>query len=149
VESHASLSEASASHPVLQESRLSRNDPNKPATGFVPLASPHASVSEQNKDLALMPDQKEARVPRSDRSRISDPIKPSVDASEPPGVLPIMNVWTQEGIPLSVVVPEEPTDDASIEEDANTERRNWDIAHETERMEDDNEREERSSERKE
>jgi hypothetical protein len=80
---------------------------------------------------------------------VSDRTKPSVDASEHPGILPMMNVWTPEGMPVSVVVPEDPIDDASLEEDANTERRNWDIAHETERLEDEKEQEESSDERKE
>jgi hypothetical protein len=60
-----------------------------------------------------------------------------------------MNVWTPEGIPLSVVVLEDPIDDASLDDDANTERRNWDIAHETEQLEDEKEQEERFDERKE
>jgi hypothetical protein len=61
----------------------------------------------------------------------------------------MMNVWTQEGLPVSVVVFEDPTDDASLEEDANNERRNWDLTHEAERLEDDKEEEEVPGEQKE
>lgn len=105
----------------------------------MPLTSPQESTLDQKKDP----------VPRPDRSLLSDRPNQSLDASEQPGILPMMNVWTPEGIPLSVVVPEDPIDDASLEEDANTERRNWDIAHETEQLEDEKEQEERFDERKE
>ena len=135
VESHASLNGASTANSAQQDSPLSRNDLTKPATSLVSLAS----VSDQKKDPALRPD----------RSLLSDRASQSVDASEQPGILPMMNVWTPEGIPLSVVVPEDPIDDASLEEEANTERRNWDIAHETEQLEDEKEQEERFDERKE
>lgn len=60
-----------------------------------------------------------------------------------------MNVWTQEGLPISVVVLEDPTDDASLEDDASNERHNWDVAHATEQLEDEQEKEERSGERNE
>ncbi|MGZ8364913.1 MAG: hypothetical protein ACXW37_01005 [Nitrospira sp.] len=139
VESHASLNGTSAAHPAQQDSPSSRNDLTKPATSFVPLASAQESVPDQKKDSA----------PRPDRALLSDRINQSVEAQEQPGILPVMNVWTPEGIPLSVVVPEDPIDDASLEEDANTERRNWDIAHETEQLEDEKEQEERFDERKE
>ncbi len=139
VESHASLNGTSAAHPAQQDSPSSRNDLTKPATSLVPLTSPQESVLDQKKDP----------VPRPDRSLLSDRPNQSLDASEQPGILPMMNVWTPEGIPLSVVVPEDPIDDASLEEDANTERRNWDIAHETEQLEDEKEQEERFDERKE
>ena len=135
VGSHASLSGASASHPVPQNNPSYGNDLTKPASSVVP----HASVSDQKKDPA----------PRPDRSLLSDRTQPSVDVSEPPGVLPIMNVWTPEGLPVSVVVFEDPTDDASLEEDANNERRNWDLTHEAERLEDDKEEEEVPGEQKE
>jgi hypothetical protein len=139
VESHASLNGTSAAHPAQQDSPSSRNDLTKPATSFVPLASPQESVQDEKKDPALRPD----------RSLLSDRTSQSVDASEQPGILPMMNAWTPEGILLSVVVPEDPIDDASLEEDANTERRNWDIAHETKQLEDEKEQEERFDERKE
>jgi hypothetical protein len=135
VGSHASLNEASTANSAQQDSPSSRNDLTKPATSLVSLAS----VSDQKKDPALRPD----------RSLLSDRASQSVDASEQPGILPIMNVWTPEGIPLSVVVPEDPIDDASLEDDANTERRNWDIAYETEQLEDEKEQKERFDERKE
>ena len=135
VESRTDLSEVSGSHPLPQDSPSSRNDPIKPASSFVP----HASVSDQKKDPA----------PRPDRSLLSDRTQPSVDVSEPPGVLPIMDVWTPEGLPVSVVVFDDPTDDASLEEDANNERRNWDLTHEAERLEDDKEEEEVPGEQKE
>ena len=135
VGSHASLNGASTANSAQQDSPSSRNDLTKPATSLVSLAS----VSDQKKDPALRPD----------RSLLSDRTSQSVDASEQPGILPMMNVWTPEGIPLSVVVPEDPIDDASLEDDANTERRNWDIAHETEQLEDEKEQEERFDERKE
>lgn len=136
VGSHASLNGASTANPAQQDSPSSRNDLTKPAT---PLASTQESVADQRKDQAL----------RADRSLLSDRTSQSVDASEQPGILPMMNVWTPEGIPLSVVVLEEPIDDASLDDDANTERRNWDIAHETEQLEDKKEQEERFDERKE
>lgn len=136
VGSHASLNGASTANPAQQDSPSSRNNLTKPAT---PLASPQESVPEQKKDPALRPD----------RSLLSDRTSQSVDASEQPGILPMMNVWTPEGIPLSVVVLEDPIDDASLDDDANTERRNWDIAHETEQLEDEKEQEERFDERKE
>ncbi|MEQ1846366.1 MAG: hypothetical protein ABL983_12440 [Nitrospira sp.] len=136
VESHASLNGASTANPAQQDSPSSRNDLTKPAT---PLASVQESVADQRKDPALRPD----------RSLLSDRTSQSVDASEQPGILPMMNVWTPEGIPLSVVALEEPIDDASLDDDANTERRNWDIAHETEQLEDEKEQEERFDERKE
>lgn len=136
VGSHASLNGASTANPAQQDSPSSRNDLTKPAT---PLTSPQESVADQKKDPALRPD----------GSLLSDRISQSVDALEQPGILLMMNVWTPEGIPLSVVVPEDPIDDASLEEDANTERRNWDIAHETEQLEDEKEQEERFDERKE
>jgi hypothetical protein len=139
VESHASLNGTSAAHPAQQDSSSSRNDLTKPATSLVSLASPLESVPDQKKDPA----------PRPDRSLLSDRTSQEVDASEQPGILPMMNVWTPEGIPLSAVVPEDPIDDASLEEDTNTERRNWDIAHETEQLEADKEQEERFDERKE
>jgi len=139
VESHASLNGTSAAHPAQQDSPSSRNDLTKPATSLVPLASPQESVPDQKKDSAL----------RSDRSLLSDRANQSVDASEQPGILPMMNVWTPEGMPVSVVVLEDSIDDASLEEDANTERRNWGIAHEAEQLEDEKEQEERSDERKE
>ncbi len=139
VGSHASLKGTSAAHPAQQDRPSSRNDLTKPTTSFVPLALPQGSVPDQKNDPATRPD----------RSLLSDRTNQSVDASEQPGILPIMNVWTPEGIPLSVVVPEDPIDDASLEEDANTERRNWDIAHETEQLEDEKEQEERFDERKE
>jgi hypothetical protein len=139
VESRTSLNGTSAAHPAQQDSPSSRNDLTKPATSLVPLASPQESVPDQKKDPA----------PRPDRSLLSDRTNQSVDVSEQPGVLPIMNVWTPEGLPVSVVIFEDPTDDASLEEDANTERRNWGIAHETEQLEDEKEQEERSDERKE
>lgn len=135
VESRMSLSGASASHPVPQDSPSYRNDPTKPASSV----APHASASDQKKDPA----------PRPDRSLLSDRPQPSVDVSEQPGVIPMMNVWTQEGLPVSVVVFEDPTDDASLEEDANNERRNWDLTHEAERLEDDKEEEEVPGEQKE
>ncbi|MBH0202826.1 MAG: hypothetical protein HP496_11160 [Nitrospira sp.] len=102
-----------------------------------------------NHDLAPISDPREARVPQPDRSSMSEQTNPSVDASEPPGVFPMMNVWTQEGIPMSVVALENSIDDASLEEDANAERRNWDLAHETERLEDETEQGERAGERNE
>lgn len=139
VESRTSLSGASASHPVPQDSPSSGSELTKPATSFAPLASPQMSVSDQKKDPA----------PRPDRSLLSDRPPASVDVSEQPGVLPLMNVWTPEGLPVSVVALDDPTDDASLEEDANNERRNWDIAHETEQLEDEKEQEERSGEWKE
>jgi len=139
VESHASLNGISAAHPAQQDSPSSRNDLTKPATSLVPLASPQESVPDQKKDPA----------PRPDRALLSDRTNQSVDASEQPGILPMMNVWTPEGTPVSVVASEDPIDDASLEEDANTERRNWAIAHETEQLEDETEQEERSDERKE
>ena len=105
----------------------------------MPLASPQESVPDQKKDPS----------PRPDQSLLSDRTNQSVDASEQPGILPIMNVWTPEGTPVSVVVSEDPIDDASLEEDANTERRNWAIAHEAEQFEDEKEQEESSDERKE
>jgi len=132
VGSHASLDGASTAHPVPQDGASSRNDLTKLATSFVPLASPQESVPDQKKDPALRPD----------RSLLSDRISQSVDASEQPGILPMMNVWTPEGIPVSVVVTEDPIDDASLEEDANTEWRNWNVAHEKEQLEDDKEQEE-------
>ncbi len=135
VESRTSLSGVSASHPVPRESPLSHNDPTKPASSFVPLAS--------------VPDQKKDPAPRPDRLLLSDRTQRSVDVSEQPGVLPLMNVWTQDGMPVSVVVLEDPTDDASLEEDANNERHNWDVAHATEQLEDEHEQEERSGERNE
>ncbi|TKB66936.1 MAG: hypothetical protein E8D52_14765 [Nitrospira sp.] len=136
VESHASLNGASTANPAQQDSPSSRNDLTKPVT---PLASVQESVADQRKDPALRPD----------RSLLSDRTSQSVDASEQPGILPMMNVWTPDGMPLSVVVPEDPIDDASLDDDANTERRNWDIAHETEQLEDEKEQEERFDERKE
>jgi hypothetical protein len=136
VESHASLNGASTANPARQDSPSFRNDFMKPAT---PLASPQESVADQKKDPALRPD----------GSLLSDRTSESVDASEQPGILPMMNVWTPEGIPLSVVVLEDPIDDASLDDDASTERRNWDIAHETEQLEDEKEQEERFDERKE
>ncbi|TKB61674.1 MAG: hypothetical protein E8D48_09225 [Nitrospira sp.] len=139
VGSHASLNGASTANPAQQDSPSSRNDLTKPATSLVPLAS----LQE------LVTDQKKAPPPRPDRSLLSDRTNQSGDASEQPGILPMMNVWTPEGIPLSVVVLEEPIDDASLDDDANTERRNWDIAHETEQLEDKKEQEERFDERKE
>ncbi len=139
VESRTGLRGVSASHPVPRESPSSYNDPTKPASSFVPLASPQESVADQKKDPALRPD----------RSLLSDRTSLSVDVSEQPGILPMMNVWTPEGIPLSVVVLEDPTDDASLEEDANNERHNWDVAHATEQLEDEQEQEERSGERNE
>ena len=135
VGSHVSLSGASASHPVPTESPVFRNDPTKSASSFVPLAS--------------VPDQKKDQAPQPDRALLSDRTQPSVDVSEQPGVLPLMNVWTQEGMPVSVVVLEDPTDDANLEEDANNERHNWDVAHATEQLEDEQEQEERSGERNE
>ncbi|MGQ0556285.1 MAG: hypothetical protein ACT4PN_10145 [Nitrospiraceae bacterium] len=135
VESRTSLSGVSASHPIPRESPSSRNDPTKPVSSFVP----HASVSDQKKDPS----------PRPDRSLLSDRANQSGDASEQPGVLPLMNVWTQEGLPVSVVALEDPTDDASLEEDANNERHNWDVAHAMEQLEDDQEQEKRSGERNE
>lgn len=135
VESRTSLSGVSASYPIPRESPSSRNDPTKPVSSFVP----HASVSDQKKDPA----------PRPDRSLLSDRTSQSGDASEQPGILPLMNVWTQEGLPVSVVVLEDPTDDVSLEEDANNERRNWDLAHAAEPVEDEHEQEERAGERNE
>ncbi len=139
VESHASLNGTSAAHPTQQDSSSSRNDLTKSATSLEPLASPQESVQDQKKDPA----------PRPDRSLLSDRTNQSGDASEQPGILPMMNVWTSEGTPVSVVVSEDSIDDASLEEDANTERRNWAIAHETEQVEDEKEQEERSDEGKE
>ncbi len=140
VESHAGLNGTSAAHPAQQDRPSSHNDLTKPVTSLVPLASPKESVSDQKKGPA----------PRPDRSLVSDRSKPSVDdASEHPGILPMMNVWTPEGMPGSVVVLEDPMDDASLEEDAKAERRNWDIAHEMERVEDEKEQEESFDERKE
>lgn len=139
VESHASLNGASTSHPVPQESPSSRNDLTKPATSLVPLSSPQGLVPDQKKDPASRPD----------RSLLSDRTSQSVDASEQPGILPLMNVWTPEGIPVSVVVAEDPIDDANLEDDANTERRNWDVAHETEQWEGEKEQDEKSDEWKE
>ena len=135
VESRTSLSGVSASHPIPRESPSSRNDPTKPVSSFVP----HASVSDQKKDPS----------PRPDRSLLSDRTNQSRDASEQPGVLLLMNVWTQEGLPVSVVALEDPTDDASLEDDASNERHNWDVAHATEQLEDDQEQEKRSGERNE
>lgn len=135
VESRTSLSGVSASHPIPRESLSSRNDPTKPVSSFVP----HASASDQKKDPSLRPD----------RSLLSDRTSQSGDASEQPGILPLMNVWTQEGLPISVVVLEDPTDDASLEDDASNERHNWDVAHATEQLEDEQEKEERSGERNE
>ena len=134
--SHASLNGASTANPAQQDSPSSRNDLTKLAT---PLASPQESVADLKKDPALQPD----------RVLLSDRTSQSVDASEQPGILPMMNVWTPDGIPLSVVVLEDPIDDASLDDDANTERRNWDIAHETEQLEDEKEQEERFDEQKE
>lgn len=139
VEPHASLSGTSAAHPAQQDRPPSHNDLTKLATSLAPLASPQESAPDQKKDPA----------PRPDRSLLSDHTNQSVDASERPGILPVMNVWTPDGLPVSVVVSEDPIDDASLEEDANTERRNWDIAHETEQLEDEKEQEERFDERKE
>ena len=139
MESHASLNGTSAAHPAQQDSPSFHNDLTRPATSLVPLASPQE----------LVPDQKRDPPPRPDRSLLSDRTNQSVDASEQSGLLPMMNVWTPEGTPVSVVVSEDPIDDASLEEDANTERRNWAIAHETEQLEDEKEQEERSDERKE
>lgn len=132
VESRTSLSGVSASQPVLRESSSSPNDPTKSATSVVPLAS----VPHQKKDPA----------PRPDRSLLSDLAQPAVEVSEQPGVLPLMNMWTQEGMPLSVVVFEDPTDDASLEEDADNERRNWGVAHGTELAEDNPEQDEKPGE---
>lgn len=124
---------------VPQDSPSSRNDPTKPTPSDVTLASSRESFSDQKKDL----------TPRPDRALLSDRTQPSVDVSEQPGVLPLMNVWTQEGLPVSVMVLEDPTDDASLEEDANNERHNWDVAHATEQLEDEPEQEERAGERNE
>ncbi|MFZ3012780.1 MAG: hypothetical protein WA045_03645 [Nitrospira sp.] len=130
VESHTSLNGTSAAHPAQQDSLSFHNDLTRPATSLVPLASLQELVTDQKKDPA----------PRSDQSG---------DASEQPSILPMMNVWTPEGTPVSVVVSEDPIDDVSLDDDANTERRNWDIAHETEQLEDEKEQEERFDERKE
>lgn len=136
VESHAILNGTSAAHPEQQDSPSSRNDLTKPATSLV---SPQESVLDQKRDPA----------PRPDRALLSDHTNQSGDASEQPGILPMMNVWTPEGTPVSVVVSEDPIDDTSLEEDANTERRNWAIAHETEQLEDEKEQEESFDDRKE
>ena len=99
--------------------------------------------------LASAPHQKKDPAPGPGRSLLSDRTQPAVDVSEQPGVLPLMNVWSQEGLPVSVVVLEDPTDDASLEEDADNERRNWDVAHGTEQLEDDREQDEKPGERNE
>ncbi len=135
VGSPTSLSGVATSHPIPRESPPSPNDPNKSATSVVPLAS--------------APHQKKDPAPGPGRSLLSDRTQPAVDVSEQPGVLPLMNVWSQEGLPLSVVVLEDPTDDASLEEDADNERRNWDVAHGTEQLEDDREQDEKPGERNE
>ena len=139
VDARTGLRGASTVPSVPQDSLSSRNDPTKPTPSDVTLASSRESVSDQKKDPA----------PRPDRALLSDRTQPSVDVSEQPGVLPLMNVWTQEGMPVSVVVLEDPTDDASLEEDANNERHNWDVAHATEQLEDEHEQEERSGQRSE
>ena len=125
----------------------SHNDPVKPAASLVPFASNQVSVPDQRKAPAPMPGQKEAPVPRPDRPVLPDRTEPSLLSSENSGFLSTMNVWTQEGTPASVVALEDPNDDASIEEDAKIERHNWDVAHEAERLEE--EQEETPGERKE
>ena len=149
LESRASLSEPSESHPVSQNSPSSHNDPVKPAASLVPFASNQVSVPDQRKAPAPMPGQKEAPVPRPDRPVLPDRTEPSLLSSENHGFLSTMNVWTQAGTPASVVALEDPNDDASIEEDAKIERQNWDVAHEAERLEDEKEQEETPGERKE
>ena len=149
LESRASLSGPSESHPVSQNSPSSHNDPVKPAASLVPFASNHVSVPDQKKAPAPMSGQKEAPVPRPDRPVLPDRTEPSLLSSENSGFLSTMNVWTQEGTQASVVALEDPNDDASIEEDAKIERQNWDVAHEAERLEDEKEQEETPGERKE
>ena len=149
LESRASLSGPSESHPVSQNSPSSHNDPVKPAASLVPFASNHVSVPDQKKAPAPMSGQKEAPVPRPDRPVLPDRTEPSLLSSENSGFLSTMNVWTQAGTPASVVALEDPNDDASIEEDAKIERQNWDVAHEAERLEDEKEQEETPGERKE
>ena len=149
LESRASLSGPSESHPVSQNSPSSHNDPVKPAASLVPFASNHVSVPDQKQAPAPMPGKKEAPVPRPDRPVLPDRTEPSLLSSENTGFLSTMNVWTQEGTQASVVALEDPNDDASIEEDAKIERQNWDVAHEAERLEDEKEQEETPGERKE
>ena len=136
MESRTNLSGVSGSYPIPREGPSSpNNNPTKPVRNFAPLVS--------------VPDQKKDPAPRPDRSLLSDRAQPPVDVSEQPGALPLMNVWTQEGMPLSVAVLEDPIDDASLEEDADNERRNWDVAHGTELVENGREQDEQSGERNE
>lgn len=135
VESRTSPSGVSTLPPVQEESALSRNDPTKTASIVVP----RTSASDQKMDPSSSPD----------RALLSERTQPSQDVSEHPGALPMMNVWTQEGIPVSVVVLEDQTDDTSLEEDANNERHNWELTHEAERPEDEKEEGEVPSEQKE